>query len=181
MLEVFSTIFADEATDSARFVGQSLAAMQEFTKKCDEAIATKQQAKMVENTSNIARLANRVLQLTKQEADNSEDPKYISTLNIAADQLQSRVSPMVQSAKSVAMNIEDPMAVDGWRRRNGLLLEAVQSVHKAVKSNNRDEQEPPLPPYPDLANLRLDQAPEMAAVKPQHSHHSNSAVKPQHS
>ena len=37
------------------------------------------------------------------------------------------------------------------------LLEAVQSVHKAVKSNNRDEQEPPLPPYPDLANLRLDQ------------------------
>ena len=33
----------------------------------------------------------------------------------------SGVSPMVQSAKSVAMNIEDPMAVDGWRRRNGLV------------------------------------------------------------
>ena len=63
--------------------------MQEFTNKCDEAIATKQPAKMVENTSSIARLANRVLQLTKQEADNSEDPKYISILNIAADQLQS--------------------------------------------------------------------------------------------
>ena len=28
---------------------------------------------------------------------------------------------MVQSAKSVAMNIDDPMAVDGWRRRNGLV------------------------------------------------------------
>ena len=112
---------ADEATDSARFVGQSLAAMQEFSTRCDEAIATKQPAKMVENTSSIARLANRVLQLTKQEADNSEDPKYISVLNIAADQLQSRVSPMVQSAKSVAMKIDDPMAIDGWRHRNGLV------------------------------------------------------------
>ena len=133
---------ADEATDSARFIGQSLAAMQEFTNKCDEAIATKQPAKMVENTSSIARLANRVLQLTKQEADNSEDPKYISILNIAADQLQSSefcpdddvclppvfpgVSPMVQSAKSVAMNIDDPMAVDGWRRRNGLVSDLIR-------------------------------------------------------
>jgi len=112
---------------------------------------------MVENTSSIARLANRALQLTKQEADNSEDPKYISVLNIAADQLQSRVSPMVQSAKSVAMKIDDPMAIDGWRHRNGLLLEAVQSVHKAVKSNAREEPEPPLPPYPELRNLRLDE------------------------
>ena len=81
---------ADEATDSARFVGQSLVAMQAHTNGCDEAIVTKQPAKMVENTSAIARLANRVLQLTKQEADNSEDPKYISALNIAAGQLQSR-------------------------------------------------------------------------------------------
>ena len=80
---------ADEATDSARFVGQSLVAMQAHTNGCDEAIVTKQPAKMVENTSAIARLANRVLQLTKQEADNSEDPKYISALNIAAGQLQS--------------------------------------------------------------------------------------------
>eukprot|EP00092_Neocalanus_flemingeri_P011035 GFUD01011880.1.p1 GENE.GFUD01011880.1~~GFUD01011880.1.p1 ORF type:complete len:1019 (-),score=248.98 GFUD01011880.1:807-3710(-) len=148
---------ADEATDSARFVGQSAVAMQQHTAKCDEAIATKQPAKMVESTSSIARLANRVLQLTKQEADNSEDPKYISQLNIAAEQLQTRVSPMVQCAKSVAMNIDDQSAIDSWRRRNGLLLEAVQSVHKAVQSNNSGEEEPPLPPYPDVRNLRLDE------------------------
>merc|ERR1719300_1004821 len=147
---------ADEATDSGKFVGQSLVAMQHHTAGCDEAIVTRQPAKMVENTSSIARLANRVLQLTKQEADNSEDPKYISVLNIAADQLQSRVSPMVQSAKSVAINIDDQSAIDSWRRRNGLLLEAVQSVHKAVQSNSGGEEEPPLPPYPDVRNLRLD-------------------------
>jgi len=148
---------ADEATDSARFVGQSAVAMQQHTARCDEAIATKQPPKMVESTSSIARLANRVLQLTKQEADNSEDPKYISVLNIAAEQLQTRVSPMVQCAKSVAINIDDQSAIDSWRRRNGLLLEAVQSVHKAVQSNNSGEEEPPLPPYPDVRNLRLDE------------------------
>ena len=39
------------------------------------------------------------------------------------------------------------------------LLEAVQSVHKAVQSNNRDDQElqPPVPPYPDVSSLRIDE------------------------
>jgi len=177
---------ADEATDSARFIGQSAVAMQQHTARCDEAIATKQPPKMVESTSSIARLANRVLQLTKQEADNSEDPKYISVLNIAAEQLQTRVSPMVQCAKSVAINIDDQSAIDSWRRRNGLLLEAVQSVHKAVQSNSSGEEEPPLPPYPDVRNLRLEEASKMAAVtqsaqfSPQHSTTQSSSVQPGH-
>merc|ERR1719308_56131 len=37
------------------------------------------------------------------------------------------------------------------------LLEAVQSVHKAVQSNSSGEEEPPLPPYPDVRNLRLEE------------------------
>ena len=39
------------------------------------------------------------------------------------------------------------------------LLEAVQSVHKAVQSNNRGEEDqlPPVPPYPDVSSLRLDE------------------------
>merc|ERR1719422_1608923 len=148
---------ADEATDSARFVGQSAAAMEEHTGKCEEAIATRQPAKMVDNTSSIARLANRVLQVTKNEADNSEDPRYIAELNIAADQLQTRVSPMVQFAKSVAMNIDDQAAVSGWRRQNQSLLEAVQGVHQAVSQHSGKDQQPPLPPYPDLGNLSLQE------------------------
>ena len=31
------------------------------------------------------------------------------------------VSPMVQCAKSVAMNIDDHGAIDTWRRQNGLV------------------------------------------------------------
>merc|ERR1719333_257451 len=66
---------------------------------------------------------------------------------------------MVQCAKSVAMNIDDQGAIDTLRRQNGSLLEAVQSVHKAVQSNNRGEedQRPPVPPYPDVSSLRLDE------------------------
>ena len=39
------------------------------------------------------------------------------------------------------------------------LLEAVQSVHRAVQSNNCGDQEqsPPIPPYPDVNSLRLDE------------------------
>lgn len=43
---------------------------------------------MVDNTSAIARLANRVLMVAKQESDNSEDPEFIARVNRAADELQ---------------------------------------------------------------------------------------------
>ena len=147
----------DDATDSVRFVGESLRSMQQHTGRCEEAIAAEDPNRMVENTSTIARLANRVLQLTKQEAENSEDPRYISVLNVAADQLQARVSPMVQEAKAVAINIADQASVEAWRLQNSLLLEAVQNVHRAVHdTHSGGGDEPPLPPYPDMAALRLD-------------------------
>jgi len=46
------------------------------------------------------------------------------------------------------------------------LLEAVQSVHKAVQSNNRGEedQRPPVPPYPDVSSLRLDEERDMTEL-----------------
>merc|ERR1719228_2774381 len=62
---------------------------------------------------------------------------------------------MVQFAKSVAMNIDDQAAVSGWRRQNQSLLEAVQGVHQAVSQHSGKDQQPPLPPYPDLGNLNL--------------------------
>jgi hypothetical protein len=50
-------------------------------------------------------LANRVLQVTKNEAENSEDPRYISTLNVAADQLQTR-ELTAQWTDGAARNVE---------------------------------------------------------------------------
>lgn len=62
--------------------------MQKHTVLCEDAIGRHEAQKMVEQTTAIARLGNRVLQVAKQEADNSEDPEFIASVNRAADNLQ---------------------------------------------------------------------------------------------
>ncbi|XP_018910673.1 vinculin isoform X3 [Bemisia tabaci] len=123
----------DEATDSAHFIKISEEQMRKHTVLCEDAINKKDPNKMVEHTSAIARLANRVLQVAKQEADNSEDPAFIAAVNRAADGIQAAVTPMVQNAKLVAMNINDPAAASRWREANNNLLRAVGEARKAVE------------------------------------------------
>merc|ERR1711971_1347331 len=52
-----------------------------------------------------------------------------------------------------------------WGRPRALrtLLEAVQGVHQAVSHHSGKDQQPPLPPYPDLGNLSLQEE-KMARV-----------------
>lgn len=108
----------DQATDPADFIKASEEQMQKHTLLCEDAIRNKVPQKMVDNTSSIARLANRVLLVAKQEADNSEDSKFISELLKASDTLQNSVPPMVQNAKSVATDIANPTAGAHWRDAN---------------------------------------------------------------
>ena len=82
----------DEVTDSKAFIARSLEAMQEASARCEDSIRSGQAVKLVEHTSALARLGNRVIQVGRQEAENSEDPRFISTLNYSADKLQSRKS-----------------------------------------------------------------------------------------
>jgi vinculin len=143
----------DEATDSADFIKASQEQMRKHTFLCEEAIKNRQPQKMVDNTSAIARLANRVLLVAKQESDNSEDPNFIDDVNRASDRLQGTVPPMVQDAKSVAVDPTDATAVSRWRESNKALLNAVGDVRTAVQIN------PELPPLPDVNNLNLEPAP----------------------
>lgn len=78
----------DEATDSGDFIKASEEQMKKHTFLCEEAIKNRQPQKMVDNTSAIARLANRVLLRAKQESDNSEDPNFIEDVGRASDALQ---------------------------------------------------------------------------------------------
>lgn len=78
----------DEATDSGDFIKASEEQMQKHSFLCEEAIAKNNPQKMVDNTSAIARLANRVILVAKQESDNSEDPAFIERVNRATDALQ---------------------------------------------------------------------------------------------
>jgi hypothetical protein len=48
---------------------------------CEDAVKSNNPIKLVENTSSLIRLANRVLQVAKQELENSEDPNFMALLN----------------------------------------------------------------------------------------------------
>ncbi|XP_014239682.1 vinculin isoform X2 [Cimex lectularius] len=122
----------DEAINSAHFCKISEEHMQKHTVLCEDAIANADAEKMVEHTTAIARFANRVLQVAKQEAENSEDPIFIAAVNKAADYLQNCVTRMVQEAKSVAVNPHDHAAVSRWREANRALLGAVGDVRRAL-------------------------------------------------
>lgn len=63
--------------------------MRRYTGQCEDSIRDNHPQKMVDNTSNIARLANRVLMSAKNEADNSEDPPFVRKVNNAGERLQS--------------------------------------------------------------------------------------------
>ncbi|CAL1679586.1 unnamed protein product [Lasius platythorax] len=151
----------DEATDSGDFIRTSEEQMQKHSFLCEEAIAKALPQKMVDNTASIARLANRVILVAKQESDNSEDPAFIQRVNHATDILQNSVAPMVQDAKLVAMNINDSAAVSRWRESNRALLANVGQVRKAIviqpdlvpplemsQLHINDEVAPPRPPLP---------------------------------
>ncbi|KAG5887305.1 hypothetical protein JTB14_006450 [Gonioctena quinquepunctata] len=124
----------DEATDSADFIKASEEQMKKHTFLCEEAIKNKQPQKMVDNTSAIARLANRVLLVAKQESDNSEDPNFIDNVSRSSDILQNCVPPMVERFKQ-------------------RIIECVGQVRQAVQVN------PVLPPLPDINTLNLESAP----------------------
>lgn len=82
----------DEVTDARAFIERSLKAMQEHAGHCEDAIRQGNAIKLVEHASALARMANRALQVARQEAENSEDPRFISALNYSADQLHSSKS-----------------------------------------------------------------------------------------
>nr|CAD7439205.1 unnamed protein product [Timema bartmani] len=98
----------DEATESADFIKMSEEQIQKHTILCEEAIRKSQPQKMVDNTSSIARLANRVLMVAKQESDNSEDPKFISRmaahgLHQEVRQWSSKDNNIIVAAKKMAV------------------------------------------------------------------------------
>ncbi|KAH8235890.1 hypothetical protein KR032_010306 [Drosophila birchii] len=158
----------DQATDPADFIKTSEEHMQVYAKLCEDAIHARQPQKMVDNTSNIARLINRVLLVAKQEADNSEDPVFTERLNAAANRLERSLPAMVGDAKLVATNIADPAAAAAWKNSFQRLLGDVREVRDAIAP----PQPPPLPtslppPIPELSALHLsNQNAERAPPRP---------------
>uniref|UniRef100_A0A0L8FX90 Vinculin n=2 Tax=Octopus bimaculoides TaxID=37653 RepID=A0A0L8FX90_OCTBM len=151
----------DEATDTEAFILATEQGIQKDKEKVEEGIRTINPPIIVTNASNIARRANRVLQVAQQEAENSEDPQFVEKVNSASDVLKSTITPMVKEAKSVSIDPKDQVAANNWRKTNNSLISAVGQVRKSVmvtpKEENRYTQA--FPPPPDMSQLSISDAP----------------------
>ncbi|CDK13446.1 Vinculin [Caenorhabditis elegans] len=122
----------DDAIDTGEFVRASETAMRRYTNHCEGAINGADAHGLVNNSSQIARLGNRVLMTAQNEADNSEEPSFVSRVRNAADQLHNAIPPMVNNAKQIAQNPHDQYAAQNWRGTNDHLLNSVRAVGDAI-------------------------------------------------
>lgn len=122
----------DEAIDSAAFVRASEEAIRRHTQLCEMAISTRHVQSMVDNAASIARLANRVIMVARQETNNSEDANFIARVDGATRRLQELVPSMVHQAKDVATSISDIRSHGNWRQTNQQLVEAVAQIGQAL-------------------------------------------------
>ncbi|XP_013395141.1 vinculin [Lingula anatina] len=139
----------DEATDTVALIKAAEEGILRDTEKTESAIKRGDAQGIVSNTSNIARLANRVVQAGEKEAENSEDPAYVQKVGSATENLKASIAPMVRDAKILASNPRDPSAANNWRASNNRLIDGVQGVRGVVE-------EAEFPPPPDLSQLRLE-------------------------
>lgn len=129
----------DEAIDSAAFVRASEDAIRRHTQLCEMAISTRQVQSMVDNAGSIARLANRVIMVARQETNNSEDANFIARVDGATRRLQELMPDMVRHAKDVATSINDIRNHGQWRQCNNELIEAVVQIGRALGPSDISE------------------------------------------
>ncbi|XP_026318177.1 vinculin-like [Hyposmocoma kahamanoa] len=131
----------DQAVDPLDFVRTAGELMQKHTYLCEDAIRNNDSQKMVDNTSAIARLANRVLLVGGAERDNSEDAEFARALAAAHQRLQAAIAPAVRLAKAVAL--QQRAQVPPWRAANAEIISAAGDVEAAL---GRHYAPPPPPP-----------------------------------
>ncbi|XP_045539587.1 vinculin [Papilio machaon] len=120
----------DQAVDPLDFVRTAGELMQKHTYLCEDAIRNNDAQKMVDNTSAIARLANRVLLVGGAECENTEDGEFGRALTAAQQRLQASIPPAVRLAKRVALG--ERAAVPGWRTANNEIMSAASEVEGAL-------------------------------------------------
>ena len=85
----------------------------------------------------MARRAHRVLMIAKREAENSEDQAYVNAVRDSFNNLNSKVQPMIGSAKDYAQK-QNAQAGGQLVQSGQDLLDAVGLVRKGGKQISRD-------------------------------------------
>uniref|UniRef100_A0A183BPH3 Vinculin n=1 Tax=Globodera pallida TaxID=36090 RepID=A0A183BPH3_GLOPA len=101
--------YVDDAIDAGEFVRASEGAMRRYTNRCEDAIVENYPQKMVDNTSQIARLGNRVVMTARNEAENSEEPAFQQRVDGAATQLHSGTEEDEEAMEQLVLNAQNLM------------------------------------------------------------------------
>ncbi|XP_067655862.1 vinculin-like isoform X6 [Haliotis asinina] len=151
----------DEAVDTTALIKAEEEGILRDTERIEDGIRSNDSPLIVANASNIARRANRVLQVAHNEVDNSEDPAFVDRVNSASENLKATITPMVQNAKVVSMNPRDMNAGNNWRKANQSLIHAVGGVREAVTVNKPLDgyygHADNFPPPPDMSQLHISE------------------------
>nr|KAG5709155.1 hypothetical protein BaRGS_028611 [Batillaria attramentaria] len=147
----------DEAVDTAALIRAEEEGILRDTERIEDGIRTVDSPLIVANASNIARRANRVLQVAEMEAQNSEDPLFVDRVNEASENLKATITPMVQNAKTLSTQPQNNAAANNWRKANQQLIGAVGGVREAVTVKGRDGYDERFPPPPDMDQLHISE------------------------
>ena len=79
----------DSNVDAALFIQACEHSIIKDTRKAEMAVREQNSFEIVTNASNIARRANRIIQVASQEIENSEDATYIKQISNASESLKS--------------------------------------------------------------------------------------------
>ncbi|XP_057297715.1 vinculin-like [Hydractinia symbiolongicarpus] len=156
------TALVDAATDAFDFVKHSEDAIRRDQASALVGLEQQNPSVVVAKAGNMARMSNRVTQVAKAEAENSEDPEYKHAVSMSAKELENSISPLVVSAKNVAINPKAQQVHIEFKVSSDGLIEKVVDVKKALDPTPTP---PPTPP-PDLSTLTVEEPPEVPPPRP---------------
>uniref|UniRef100_A0A0B7APE0 Vinculin n=1 Tax=Arion vulgaris TaxID=1028688 RepID=A0A0B7APE0_9EUPU len=146
----------DEAMDSGALIHAQEAGILRDTEKVEEGIRAQDSERIFASASDIARRANRVLQVAEMEVQNSDDQTFVNRVKNAYVILSSAIPNEVESAAAVAMNTADVTAAANWRKNNQSLIDAVGGVKQVVAIQPQgDYYDDRFPPVPEFSQLHI--------------------------
>ncbi|XP_077978237.1 vinculin-like isoform X4 [Glandiceps talaboti] len=159
----------DNATDTLSFIKATEDAIKRDNAMVSRAIANRQPAYVVNGGSNMARRGKRVVDVARQEIENSEDPNFVAKVGKATEDLERTINPLVVNCKSLAMNPGNKDVEDAWYDGSNNMIISVGNVRDAIIKSQAERYPPPpkspepipeeqFPPPPDMSQLHISEA-----------------------
>ncbi len=111
-------ILLDNSIESEMYIRSFENQIQKEAYSMQKSILEKNSNFIVQYALSIAKSANRITQLANQEAENSEDLDYVNRILASNEALKLTLPPMIQLAKSLAIDPSNKDAYLMWTNAN---------------------------------------------------------------